>query len=70
LVIGSSPLVVSSRTPPLDGIARVVPEDPLELLGRQPATEPPPRVLLGFIEEGGAGSGVRGAPDRLKPPGL
>jgi hypothetical protein len=28
-----------------------MPEDPLQLLGRQPAPEPTPRVLLGSLEE-------------------
>jgi hypothetical protein len=32
-------------------VAGVVPQHPLELLGGQPATEPPPRVLLGSRDE-------------------
>ena len=50
LVIRVSPLAVSSKRPPLDGIARVSPQHPLQLLARQPATEPS-RVLLGTVEE-------------------
>ena len=36
---------------PRTDVAGVVPQDALQLLGRQPATEPSPRVLLGSLDE-------------------
>jgi len=37
--------------PALRQIPGIAPQHPLQLLGRQPATEPSPRVLLGSLDE-------------------
>jgi hypothetical protein len=35
----------------LPNVARIPPQHPLQLLGREPASEPPPRVFLGSLDE-------------------
>ena len=56
---------VGSLLPPLRQITRIAPQHPLQLLGRQAAPEPSPRVLFGSRDERSPEALVQAGESRL-----
>ena len=56
---------VGSLLPPLRQVTRVAPQRPLQLLGRQAAPEPSPRVLFGSRDERSPEALVQAGESRL-----